>query len=207
VKPIHSAGKDNLSKQSPRGFGPKARHELLHKLKERGYLSDEEEYTRHTEPIQSVDNDDSVVPTQGLKHPQLDEQPLDKYERLELLYKLSDKGYIIDEEYVHYLWSDNEDQEIREWWLKVRKLYKIPLQELKLSEQELKSVKWHNLNSIGDLVHTITLQADSSPPLFRLRMPKLFKDLLQKIKDEGYITEEERIRIMQSSLYMLDDEQ
>jgi ribosomal protein S8 len=206
VKPIHSAGQDDLSKRSPRGFGPKARHELLQKLREKGYLS-EEEYTRHTEPIQSVDNGDSVVQTQGLKHPQLDEQPLDEFERILLLNRLRDKCYLSDEEFARYMWPYNEDQEIREWWLKVRKLYKISLQELNLSVQDLKSVKWHNLNSIGDLVHTITLQADSSPPLFRLTMPKLFKDLLQKIKDEGYITEGERIRIMQSSLYMIDDEQ
>ncbi|HUN08581.1 MAG TPA: hypothetical protein PLQ56_18385 [Aggregatilineales bacterium] len=188
MEPINTVINSALSKQSPRGFGPKARHELLQKLREKGYLS-EEEYTRHTEPIQSVDNGDSVVQAQGLKHPQLDEQPLDKFERFEVLHELRKKGYLSDQEYAHYMWPGNENQETRESWLKRQKLYAVQLEELELNVREFKSFIKIGVTTIGDLLDIVEqIIGFVDPPLYT--MPKGIEDLLRKLKDKGYVTEE-----------------
>lgn len=194
MRPIHSAGKDNLSKQSPLGFGPKARHELLQKLRDKGYLSDEEEYTRHTEPIQSLDNGDSVVPTQGLPPPQLDGKPLDKFERLAVLRELRKKGFLSDQEYAHYMWPNNKDHETRESWLKRQKLYEVPINVLELSEKSFKSLIRTGVTTIGDVLHILNQFVVSVIRSDRRFDSRPLDELLQKLRDKGYLSDEEYAR-------------
>jgi len=168
-------------------FGTPVHDELLQKLKEKGYLSNEE-YTQFLETGYFVIDSAPVAQDQGLN----DKVLLDDFDRNELLYKLLGKGYLSNEQFARYRWPNN--YQARKWWLKRNKLYKVPITVLELSEKPFKSLIRTGVNTIGDVLDMLnqfvvpTIRSDrrfDSSPL---------DELLQKLRDKGYLSDEEYYR-------------